>query len=449
MALIKSSQLVQTGTAVVAGDRLVPEAELPAPLREEAATAGDFEADGSGFDQSDVDHLPDEESFETEIPPDVDDEASDGNPAEAWSDEDPEAEDDDLSPTSAVADIWDTYTHERDSLLQEAAWRADSEAEEARRELGAPDASLELDEAAAAIRAVYPEGSQAHDQAMEAVVPRVEAQAAAGLERAGLQAMHDARWRELATVEEQLASLVDNHARRVMADPPPEFILQTLLAERETYLAEARLQAEQIRQNAEAEAARIVHEAHAQAARTVLEVETQRQQMLEELRQTGYAEGYQEGRSQADEEGAKHLRQGLDTLNKLAGLVESAAAREEEKLLKLALGIAERVMMTQLDVHRDTVLRAMDAAVAKVSDLEEVVVKFHPDDEDMVRSREENIRDRLRNVRKVDFQASPKIQPGGVFIETASGTVDAQIRTQLSVIQEAFDAVRREYDKPT
>ena len=449
MALIKSSQLVQTGTAMVSGDRLVPEAAVPvqdvspgvqafapvpAVLDPSPAHTDDVTPSGSlqdetalfrGDETPGVDSLDDFEGVVDPFPPES------------------------APPQSAVAAIWDAYDLDRDSMLQDAAWNAETAAEEARRDLGAADASLELDEAAATIRAVYPEGTVSHDQALQAVVPRVEAQAAAGLERMGLQAMHDARWRELATVEEQIASLVDNHARRVMQDPPPEFILQTLLAEREGILAEARLAAETLKQRAEAEAARIVHEAQAQAARTVLEVETQRQQLLEELRQTGYAEGYQEGRTLADEEGAKLLQQALDTMSKLGGLVQDAAKREEEKLLKLSLGIAERIMMTQLDVHPDTVVRALDAAVAKVSDLEEVVVKYHPDDEEQVRTREENIRDRLRNVRKVDFQPSPKIQRGGVFIETSSGTVDAQIKTQLSVIEEAFHAVRREYDKPT
>ncbi|MNL43097.1 flagellar assembly protein H [compost metagenome] len=74
-----------------------------------------------------------------------------------------------------------------------------------------------------------------------------------------------------------------------------------------------------------------------------------------------------------------------------------------------------------------------------------MTIKVNPEDMPLVQEREEAFRDRLKNVRKVEFQSSPKIQRGGVLIDTASGSVDAQIKTQLSVIMEAFDAVRREY----
>ena len=87
----------------------------------------------------------------------------------------------------------------------------------------------------------------------------------------------------------------------------------------------------------------------------------------------------------------------------------------------------------------------MDEALAKVSDLEEVIVKVNPEDLPTVQTQEEAFRDRLKSVRKVEFTSSPKIQRGGVLIETGSGTVDAQIKTQLSVIQEAFEFVRKEY----
>lgn len=432
MALIKSSQLIQAGTAVVAGDQILADvaAAAPSPASIERVVPAQV-----------AEPAPVEATLE---PPQE-------GPGEAWADVEGapawDAAPSDLSgaePTP-VEDFLAAFEAEREALLEDARLAAEVSAQEATGHLGAPDAGLELDEAASAIRATYPEGTPAYDAAMESVTPYIEQQAASALEMLTIQSANDARWRELAGAEEQLASLVDNYARRVMADPPQEMALLSLLAEREAILSDARLRAARLVQEDEEDAARKVHEAQAQAAHTILEIESRREAILGELRQQGYSEGYQEGRSQADEEGAKIVQEAMESLDNLACVLRKEVKRNEEKILKLSLGIAEKILMDEIDARPETVLSILDVALNKVSDLEEVVIKVHPDDLPLVQQHEEAFRDRLRNVRKVEFQSSPKIQKGCVFIETASGSVDAQIKTQLSVIEEAFDAVRAEY----
>jgi flagellar assembly protein FliH len=436
MPLIKSNQLIQAGTAVVAGDQIVAETGAPTPERAAAVLPPIPNLVIPSLDLPDASMA---DFFAADPEPAAAEPVAEAPPVETAP---PEPE---VVENPEVADFLSAFATEREALLEDARTEAEVAAQEATGQLGAPDAGLELDEAASAIRATYPEGTPAFEAAMESVTPYIEQQAASALEALTIQAANDGRWQELATAEEQIASLVDNFARRVLNDPPPELVLQSLLSEREAILSEARLQATRIVQQAEEDAARKIHEAQASAAHTILEIESRREAILEELRQKGYAEGYQEGRGQADEEAAKIVQDAMDSLDQLAGTLRAEVKRNEEKLLKLAIGIAEKILMDEVNVRPDAVTKALDEALNKVSDLEEVIIKVHPDDLPAVQAQEEAFRDRLRNVRKVEFLSSPKIQKGGVFIETASGSVDAQIKTQLSVIQEAFDAVRAEY----
>lgn len=443
MALIKSNQLIQKGTAVVAGDTIqtadletvIPQAPDPAPV-----APVDQGPIGLGVDMG---HPVDPEApseLEATVP-------AEGAEEPGWADPDAFSEQAEAlpDPTSSLLAEFDA---ERDSILATAEASAQAAYEEAQvaydTELaGTVDAQMR--EAQSVIGAVYEPGSPEAETATRTVAPHVERSAQATAHRNAVFEVNRSRWLQVATAEEQIAALLDNFHARLVEDPPHADQLVALLAERETLLSEARMQAEQILQGAQAQAAAIVQEAESSAARTVLEVETRRQQILDELKQQGYSEGYQEGRAQADEEGAKIINEATESLNQMAGALREAAKENEEKLLKLAIGIAEKILHDEIAVRPETVLRNLEEAIAKVSDLEEVIIKVNPEDLAMVQTQEDAFRDRLKSVRKVEFTSSPKIQQGGVLIETASGTVDAQIKTQLSVIYEAFDFVRKEY----
>lgn len=457
MALIKSSQLVKKGTAVVAGDSihtadveaLVPQTPVPAPSAPveqgpvglgvdlgHAMGPGDAGDGEPGWDEGegqaleatvpamDPDAMPEGDGFET----------GDGEP-------EPEL----LAPEPTLVDAFDEA---RDGLLEQAEGAAQAALQDVQAGFEAHMAQAvdaEMGEAHAAVAEAYEPGSPEAQAALEAVSPSVERAAQAIARRNAILEVNRSRWQEMASAEEQIAALLDNFHAHLAEEPPLEDQVIALLGEREAILAEARLTAERLVLDAQARAAAVVQEAEASAARTILEVETRRQQILDELKQQGYSEGYQEGRAQADEEGAKIINEATESLNQMAGALRQAVKQNEEKILQLAVGIAEKILHDEIALRPDTVLKTLDEALMKVSDLEEVTIKVNPEDMPAIESQEESIRDRLKSVRKVEFAASPKIQKGGVLIETGSGTVDAQIKTQLSVIQEAFEFVRKEY----
>ena len=455
MALIKSSQLVKKGTSVVAGDSiqtadveaLIPQTPVPAPsapveqgpvglgvdLGHPMGTTSPDDGAAMGWEGGGTE-------LEATVPALDPDLQAEGDPLETG-EASSEAEESEPS-------LIDAFDAARDALLEQAEGAAQAALQDVQAGFEAEMAQAvetEMGEAHAAIHAAYEPGSPEAQAALEAVGGSVERAAQAIARRNAILEVGRSRWQEMASAEEQIAALLDNFHAHLAEEPPLEDQVVALLGEREAILAEARLTAERQVLEAQARAAAIVREAEASAARTLLEVETRRQQILDELKQQGYSEGYQEGRGQADEEGAKIINEATDSLNQMAGALREAVKQNEEKILKLAVGIAEKILHDEIVLRPDTVLKTLDEALMKVSDLEEVTIKVNPEDMPTVQTQEEAIRDRLKSVRKVDFASSPKIQRGGVLIETGSGTVDAQIKTQLSVIQEAFEFVRKEY----
>lgn len=459
MALIKSSQLVKKGTAVVAGDTIktadletvIPQTPDPAP-----SAPADRGGVGLGVDmgQAVAPETPADPELEATVPAsdpeEAGDAASDGH-AEGFEEGDASDPSDAAEPQEEASEepsLVDDFDSSRDALLSEAAGAAEATLQEVQAGFGdaveQETASL-MGEAQAALQEAYGPESPEAQAGLEAVGGFVERAAQASARRNAILEISAGRWQQAASAEEQIALLLDNYHARLAEDPPPEDQVLALLAEREAILGEARLQAERLVQEAQAQAATIVQEAEGNAARTLLEVETRRQEILDELKQQGYSEGYQEGRAQADEEGAKIINEATESLDRMAGALRQAVAENEDKILRLAIGIAEKIIQDEIATRPETVMKTLDEALTKVSDLEEVIVKVNPEDLPMVQTQEEAFRDRLKSVRRVEFTSSPKIQRGGVLIETGSGTVDAQIKTQLSVIQEAFEFVRMEY----
>jgi len=173
MPLIKSNQLIQAGTAVVAGDQIVAETGAPTPERAAAVLPPIPNLVIPSLDLPDASMA---DFFAADPEPAAAEPVAEAPPVETAP---PEPE---VVENPEVADFLSAFATEREALLEDARTEAEVAAQEATGQLGAPDAGLELDEAASAIRATYPEGTPAFEAAMESVTPYIEQQAASALD---------------------------------------------------------------------------------------------------------------------------------------------------------------------------------------------------------------------------------------------------------------------------
>ncbi|PIW16422.1 hypothetical protein COW36_11670, partial [bacterium (Candidatus Blackallbacteria) CG17_big_fil_post_rev_8_21_14_2_50_48_46] len=211
-------------------------------------------------------------------------------------------------------------------------------------------------------------------------------------------------------------------------------------------LQEAEAQVELMAQEAQAEAERIISEANMESARIIEAAEQSHQEIVEAATQDGFNVGYQEGREEAIKENAQLLMETTNALNKLHAAFPVAVKQNEDKLIKLALEISREVIQDELAMKPEIVLKSVERAIGKVSDLEKVIIKVNPLDLDLVLPKQEFFKKLLPDVQDFIITGHYSIERGGCLIETNSGSIDAQVNTQLAVVEEVFQQIRSEYD---
>lgn len=211
-------------------------------------------------------------------------------------------------------------------------------------------------------------------------------------------------------------------------------------------LTEAETKAEIMKSEAQEEAERIISEANMESARIIEEAEKSHQEIVEAATHDGFNVGYQEGREEAIKENAQLLMETTNALNRLHAAFPIAVKQNEDKLIKLALEISGAVIQEELATKPEICMRTVESAVKRVSDLERVIIKVNPLDLDLVLPKQEYFRALLPDVQEFVITGHYSIARGGCLIETNSGTIDAQITTQLAVVDEVFQKIRSEYD---
>ncbi len=159
---------------------------------------------------------------------------------------------------------------------------------------------------------------------------------------------------------------------------------------------------------------------------------------VERIEREAYQRGLAEGKALGKEQAAAELKPVTDRLNKsLADLstLRSRIRRDAEKdLLKLSITIARRVLHRELTIDPESVEGLIKVALEKLQSRDLCRVRVHPDQEPAIRASLE----RFSNSQKIDLTADPSLQCGDVLFETAHGTLDASIDSQLREIERGF-----------
>lgn len=201
--------------------------------------------------------------------------------------------------------------------------------------------------------------------------------------------------------------------------PEPAFDSARLEAQANAVLDEAA-------QNAEA----LLADAH-ERARTMIEEAAARAETIEQqARQSGHDEGFAAGRDAADHE----MNEMLATMR---GLLQMAHAERhkimesaEPELVRLALGIAERVLHQQVALDRGVVVEMAKTAIARLIERDTVTVRVNPADLERMREHRDELV-AIGDVRNLRVIEDGRVDRGGVVVETDAGTIDARISTQL------------------
>ncbi|MEA2719717.1 MAG: flagellar assembly protein FliH [Candidatus Eremiobacteraeota bacterium] len=191
-----------------------------------------------------------------------------------------------------------------------------------------------------------------------------------------------------------------------------------------------RAQADALLDDAARNAERLVKDAHDRGRALIEDAAARADGIAQDARKRGHQEGFESGRDAAD-------REMNDMLVTMRGLLEMARAERhklmeeaEPELVRLALGIAERVLHQQVALDRGVVVEMAKTAIARLIERDSVTVRVNPADLERMREHRDELiaLGDIKNLRVVEDQ---RVDRGGVVVDTDAGTIDARIGTQL------------------
>jgi type III secretion protein L len=178
---------------------------------------------------------------------------------------------------------------------------------------------------------------------------------------------------------------------------------------------------------------RPVVEARAEARRLLAEAERE----ARELRETAEREA-RELREAAYEEGREAaLLEFTELLLEARERRDAALQSAERDLLRLAVKIAEKIIGREVESDAGALADIVSTALRHARQNESLTVRVNPSDMPAVESHRARL-DPSGRARFLDLVSDPRVRPGGCIIESESGTVDAQLSTQLRVLERAL-----------
>ena len=153
-------------------------------------------------------------------------------------------------------------------------------------------------------------------------------------------------------------------------------------------------------------------------------------EVSEQARKEGHASGHTEGIAAAEGE----MEEMLATMR---GLIDMARVERhkivegaEAEIVKLAMGIAERILHKAVEVDREVVVSITKAAIAELVDRESITVRVNPIDLERMKQHRDSMLalGETKHMRVIEDQ---RVDPGGVVVETDAGTLDAKVSTQI------------------
>jgi flagellar assembly protein FliH len=156
-----------------------------------------------------------------------------------------------------------------------------------------------------------------------------------------------------------------------------------------------------------------------------------------------YEKGFAQGEKDGFEMGTKKVDKILDrihgTLQDMVAYRQEFIKRYEKETLHLICAIAEKVVRGAVKVDNQIVREAILEAFSLAVDRSEVTVRVNPDEVEYVKEIRPEFFDRISELKSITIESDPSITPGGCFMETAFGSVDARLETQLEKITKAVE----------
>lgn len=176
--------------------------------------------------------------------------------------------------------------------------------------------------------------------------------------------------------------------------------------------------------------------------------EEAKQQAYEEGFQEGYAKGFSEGKEEgthaAHVENAALLQQARQMITNAQLDIEEYIEQNKDRLLKLSIHMAEKIVHEQLSLSADGILELVHPILHQLDRKEDYVsLTVHPSIRSFIKDKLPDLEANYSDVRFVVLQ-DETLNPLGCIVESAHKVIDLQVKKQLEAMVEELKESERE-----
>jgi type III secretion system HrpE/YscL family protein len=166
---------------------------------------------------------------------------------------------------------------------------------------------------------------------------------------------------------------------------------------------------------------------------TILDTAREQARTIQKDAEERAEKAVEEARRKGEQEG---LARYLEAIAEARRALDGFYATAEPELLRLASGIARKIVGEELQTSKQTIVKIVREALATGRHARQVAIRVHPSDVAEVRARVNE----LGLAGSCDAQVIPSetVATGGCTIETEFGIIDARLDTQLEIIESSL-----------
>lgn len=154
--------------------------------------------------------------------------------------------------------------------------------------------------------------------------------------------------------------------------------------------------------------------------------------------EASYKFGFEDGKKIGIEEGKESVLPVIASLKEAANtLIEQRqhlSADLDHVIVELSLSIAERIIRKEVSLDKSIIRETIRDSLKYIDDHERIVIRVNPEDWQNVKAYEDEIRSFTNELKILQIQEDDHVESGGCVIESNTGMMDAQIKTQLEEI---------------
>ncbi len=171
--------------------------------------------------------------------------------------------------------------------------------------------------------------------------------------------------------------------------------------------------------------------------------------------EAGYSQGFAAGEDEAKRRGADMHAQSREefrtAVREFVNLIEGQRAelwvQQEPLMIDLVFELARKVIKMEVEASHTVALSMVQNTLRRVANSNTLRIRVNPEDLESVREHRDELLSLVDGLNHIDIVEDRRVDRGGCIADTASGTIDARINTQLDELDDAIHDLKIRRDK--